>query len=143
MDDIFDFSEPFDFYPIKITLNSGIETQLKGFHLSMTYGGVMEGAPGKELNELTIEMIQGSKKFGDRKLFLSQVGELDLDKPLPYFSCFAWLSSYGPANDIYADGSEMVIHWFENSIQDRPIAQIIEEAVKNLNWEKEADDFWY
>lgn len=143
----FDFDDPQnynDFYPIKITLDSGIQLKLKGFHLAFTYGGLIEGDPLQEtVLEFIKEEIRVPKNWGERKLFSVAAKEDGLNTLLPLFSCYARLTSEAPAQDPYADGSELVIHWFENSIQDRPIAQIIEEAIKELDWKKEADDFWY
>ncbi|MCS5488866.1 hypothetical protein [Algoriphagus limi] len=141
--DDFNFQEPLDFHPIKIKLNSGIVTILNGFDLSFTYGGVMEGAPGEFLNQIIMEDIKEFKKWGERKMYCISPSPEDYQKVLPFFCCFAWLHSYSTAQDQTADGSELVIQWFEKSIDEKPIPQLIENAVKGIDWSKEAEDFWF
>lgn len=142
--DFDDNKEDYNFHPVQVTLDSGLELTLKGFHLAFTYGGLMEGNPLKEsVFEFIQDEIRVPKNWGDRKLFSISAKEDGINSLLPLFSCYAYLTSDIPAGDPFADGSELVVHWFEDSIQDRSIPQIIEEAVKDLDWKNEADDFLY
>ncbi|WP_100629745.1 hypothetical protein [Algoriphagus formosus] len=142
--DFDDNKEDYNFHPVQVTLNSGLELTLKGFHLTFTYGGLIEGNPLQgSVIEFIKEEIRVPKNWGERKLFSIPAKEDGLNTLLPLFSCYAYLTSDIPAGDSFADGSELVVHWFEKSIQDRPITLVIEEAVKDLNWKNEADDFLY
>lgn len=141
--DIFGSNEPYDFHPIKITLSSEIETQLDGFHLSMTYGGVLEGRPDFDFNRSIIQGIKRFNGFGERKMLMYRADQINLNQHLPYFSCFAMLYSYTVCKDQFAHGSELLIHWFEDSVQSKPINQIIEEAVKEIDWIEHAEDFYF
>lgn len=137
------FGEVYDFHPLKIKLDSGIETQLDGFHLSFTYGGVMDFGSFEDINQDIIKGIQMKRVFGDRKMYYIPLDPKDYMAMLPLFSCFAWLSSFEPTQDPNDHGSALVIQWFEKSMDNRPLQQIIQEAVKKVDWNKEAEGFMF
>lgn len=139
----FSTQEPFDFHPIKIKLQNGGQAHLNGFHLSFTYGGLMEGIPGEEVNQMIIEEIKKSKIWGQRKIYSISPNKEDFLKTLPLFSCFAWLTSYEFAKNPYADGSELVLHWFEKSMEGKSVQEIIQNAVEQVEWENEAEDIFF
>lgn len=137
------FSEPFDPHPIKVKLNNGKYANLESFHLSFTYAGLMEGAPGKETNQIIIDEIRDFKVWGKRKVYSISPREEDLEEALPLFSCFAWISSFAPVKDPLSDGSELVMHWFEKSMEGKSIQQMIQSVIDQIDWENEAEDYLF
>jgi hypothetical protein len=141
--DSLDSAEIDDYNPIKIKLESGIETILDGFHLDFTYGGVMEGRP-EGFNQSILERLDKYTGFGPRrKLYCIPPDPKDVRPTLPLFLCYARLYSWEPSEDPNDHGTELVIQWFEKSIDDRPLPQLIEEAVKEIDWKKEAVGFMF
>lgn len=141
-EDLF-YQEPLDVYPVKIKLQKGGDANLSGFHLSFTYGGLMEGAPGKETNQIIIDEIRDFKVWGKRKVYSISPREEDLEEALPLFSCFAWISSFAPVKDPLSDGSELVMHWFEKSMEGKSIQQMIQSVIDQIDWENEAEDYLF
>ncbi|SFO60373.1 hypothetical protein SAMN04488519_10914 [Algoriphagus ornithinivorans] len=137
------FPEPFDPHPIKVKLNNGKYANLESFHLSFTYAGLLEGTPGKETNQIIIDEIREFKVWGKRKIYSTVPREEDLKEILPLFSYFAWISSFATAKDPLSDGSELIIHRFEKSMEGKSIQLMIQSVVDQIDWENEAEDYLF
>lgn len=137
------YPEPLDFHPTKIKLQNGGQAHLNGFHLSFTYGGLMEGISSEEVNQMIIGQIKEFKIWCQRKIYSISPNKVDFLKTSPLFSCFVWLSSYEFAKDPFADGSELVIHWFEKSMDGKSIQQMIQSVIDQIDWENEAEDYLF
>lgn len=61
---------------------------------------------------------------------------------LPPWLCLAWLTCLEPVNPEFM-GSELVVIWFTHDVSSMPIGDLVEAAVKGLDWESLAADFDY
>ena len=133
-----------DLFPIKFQLDSGIEVRLDRFHLKLTYGSLLEGNPHDELiSEYIIEGLEEFSGFGDgKKIYMIPLKKGDKKAPLPPFSCFAELTSFTATKDFEASGSRLIVHWFETSFSKKLLSEIIYQAVRKIDWNKESYDFY-
>lgn len=130
---------------VSIQLNCGRCATIEGFHISTTYGGLLEGSPTSELN---LEIIEHAKKSpseywgSDRATYLTPPTRSQHinSEYLPPYVCTAWLTSPTPIDSNFM-GSELVFIWFVHDAYSKPPSELLCDAVKHLNWEAVAKDF--
>ena len=121
--------------------------RIGSYHLSKTYGGLLEGKPGPEVNR---EMVQDFTQSLDRawgcraKLVIwpkGGEGSLPADE-LPAWICAAWATSDVLLNE-GDHGSELVVIWFEASMASIDLEQLAMRVLCSIDWQKHATGFCY
>lgn len=113
---------------------------LKGFKISKTYGGMLEGIPNKEINSEIIHNAMNLKDWGERKTLLIKPDENEVEKMLKYFLFKAWIVSYDSEK---FDGKELVLIWFDDLNPDVSIKDMIETQLTEKIWHKHATGFYF
>lgn len=131
--------------PSRITfaLSSGRAVSASSFHVSETYGSLLEGRPTQAINDRII----------DQKLKAAQVRQLD--KPfliapetvvdnrgglrLPVLCCSAELMSSSIEGRM--DGSYLAVVWFAAPFFGEPLASFIERSLRDIPWDTVARDY--
>lgn len=127
-----------------VTLDNGKKVYIDSFHSGITYSGWIIGNPyHTEANEYEIESIRrtAEKVWGQRATHVIRPqchSDPEGEKALPAYKCAVWLLG-PPKGD--ACGSQLVVIFFTDSLYDRPLEQVIEEAVHDIEWEKLAEDY--
>jgi hypothetical protein len=101
-------------------------------YTTRTYGGCLEGAAPKAL--IIKRMIDDITKMWGKRAMLVREPEGDGEQ-LPPWVHAVWLNGSGMSPD--ADGSELVVVWFDNNKPDSS------GIVDKDEWVKHAADFWY
>ena len=127
---------------IKVKLNCGRYVKVEGFEFGYTYGGLLAGAPNEILNKQIFDMTTYSSNWGSRKLLKIQPDNDDFKNRLKPTYYIVWLSSNEPINREY-HGSELVVIWFGDLPNGKPIESIIQVGIENIDWNKNAHDFEY
>ena len=131
--------------PSRITfvLSSGRAVSASSFHVSETYGSLLEGRPNEAINRRIIE----------QKLKAAQVRELDnpfLISPeittdnrgglrLPVLCCSAELTSSSIGGRM--DGSYLAVVWFVAPFFGEPLASFVERSLRDIPWDTVARDY--
>lgn len=117
---------------------------LDGFHLAVTYGTLLEGTPDMESNQKIVKNAEVAleKICGKRKTHVIQPSLQELQTQLPEMAYHAWLTGNSVKNE-NCDGAGLVWVWFGNEEPDKSIKQIIEEQIRELDWENLAQNFFY
>ena len=127
-------------------LDCGVRVDMRGFNVSTTYGGLLEGSPNRDLNKLLVARarVEMQPLWGERTTHLIQPAIIeDARYPcLPSYYLSVWLIS---DEEILGSscGSELVVVWFRGKFDDLPLSAVIAEAVKDLPWKSLASDFDY
>ncbi|MCD9014397.1 hypothetical protein [Parachryseolinea silvisoli] len=127
---------------IDIELESGRRVTVDGFVYGRTYGGLLEGRPNRNVNKRILERQKCPSEWGSRKVLVIQPLDRDLENFLPPSIYKVWLNSNDPINSVFM-GSELVIIWFDETPGERSIKDIIEKRVREVDWDKNAQDFDY
>jgi len=145
--------------PCKVVLGSGRSVTLVAIHQEMTYRGLVEAVPGRELNDGCIRgAIQEAGRLcmpgaspllvpPARRDYHRRPGDMDKrnavsGKPvefLPSITCIGIFDDALPAHDANKDYSELTVVWF----QDRyvfPIDETVVSQIRALDWDKLATD---
>jgi hypothetical protein len=125
-----------------IQLHSGKNVQVDSFNFSYTYADLLEGEPDEEYNEEIFEDAYYPSSWGSRKLLKIQPSSEEFETRLKPCMYSVYLVSNDPIVESN-DGSELVVLWFGENPNDRPIKDIIETGVKEIDWEKNAQDIEY
>lgn len=117
---------------------SNTELNLKGFKISETYGGVIEGVPNKEINTEIILSAKKHKEWGERKTLVIKPDKNEVENKLKYYLFKAWIVSY---ETMKFDGKQLVLVWFDEFNPDASIKSIIETHLTEKRWNKHAEGF--
>jgi hypothetical protein len=143
-----------------IELNSGVSITLKSLTQRMTYAGLLAGIPTSQLNHKLIQGVlensgrtsgmTGNKPFlvqPRRRDFLRQPGDMDSSRSdgrtaewLPMITCIGEFHSSAPASNPDMDASSLTIVWFQDEYAV-PIAEVVMDSIKCIDWNSHADDF--
>lgn len=126
----------------EFTIDDGTEVRSSHFSFSATYSGLLEGDPSKSdwINRNILSRLHCPSDWGTRKTFLVQ--PKIHNGLLPDCIYFCWLDSRS-AIDPEMHGSELVVIWLGDVPGERPIASIIYEGIRGVNWKQQAEDFQY
>jgi len=148
--------------PCKLTLDSGRSVTMVAMHQEMTYRGLVEGIPRRELNDDCIrDAIQHARRLclpgaspvlipPARRDYHRRPGDMDerhaaAGEPvefLPSITCTGVFDDALPAQDGNKDYSELTVVWY----QDRyafPISKTVVSQIRALDWKKLATDADY
>jgi hypothetical protein len=128
-----------------LKLDCGRDVALDEFCFSRTYSGLMVGAPDQETND---EIIERAKRrmdpvWGTCKTHVIPpvINISDPAHPhLPPVLWRAWFFCTEPIDKRFM-ASELVVVWFTEECYDRPIAEVVFEAIHALPWDELAQDF--
>lgn len=126
-----------------IKIKGGHELIIKGIQIMETYGKILVGEPTLEDNIRIYDRLDVPANWYVRKcVFSTKSFDLDKKKFLPY-TLYIWLESHKSVNDPENefDGSELVIIGTVKSIINFSVSELIEEVVKDFDWEKYAFNF--
>ena len=126
---------------IQITLQDGTLVNVQSFNFKPTYLSLLEGKPSKEVNEFILEEISQPGHWGKRKALFIEPTQDEVNTKLKQASYCVQLVCHKPFND-YA-GSRLVVIWMDDSPGERTIPAIIEQGIKDIHWENEAEGFNY
>jgi hypothetical protein len=127
---------------IFIKLDCGRTVYLSNFHYTRTYGGLLDGQPDKRLHSRILEDARGDGTQG-KHLIPPEVDESDPDHPrLPSTQLTAHLTCLDPIDENYM-ASDLTVVWFMNdeTFEARPVADVIAESVRGIDWNLLARDF--
>lgn len=123
-----------------IRLASGLEVSVISIEMSGTYSGVLEGAPGKDLNnELLRDVLELD---GEEGYYIKMPSEEQIASRLPKCKLEVHLESYFTA----PDGSEFSLVraiWFEDIDKNRTLKEILQTALQDLDWVKHCKGFYF
>lgn len=126
-----------------------IDYRIDSLYVTRTYGGCLEGAPPAEaMIESAKNHIQ--KMWGKRSTLIIEPALKEIPvrrspaldefpKMLPQYQHAVWVNSFAPISKD-ADGSELVIIWWDDNIGS---TDNIHSIMENVEWNKHAADFWY
>lgn len=123
-----------------IKIKGGYELIIKGIQIRMTYDEILVGAPELEDNIRIYDRLDVPANWYVRKCVYSMKSfNLDKKKFLPY-TVYVWVSSHKSVNDPKKqfDGSELVIIGTIDSINNFSVQELIEDVLKDFDWEKYA-----
>lgn len=123
---------------LEFNLSSGRKVKLDGFYFGITYGGLLEGIVDDELNREFFKELSYPRNWGNRRSLKIAPTEVEFSSILKPYYCAAWLSSHEIKE---GDGSELVVIWLTERI-DLPILELIQDGVKDFEWDQEAEDCW-
>lgn len=128
---------------MEVTLKSGKKVKVDAFNLGFTYSGLLEGNPNKRINlNIYDRTTYPEEIWGSRKSVKIRPRGEDFENWLKPAHYSAWLHSNQPINPKF-HGSELVVIWFGEMPDGRPIEDIIQKGVENIVWENHAQDFEY
>ena len=123
-----------------IKLKSGHELTIRGIQILQTYSDILVGEPELEDNIRIYANLDVPANWNTRKCVFSMKSfDLDKKKFLPY-TVYVWLESHKSVNDPKNefDGSELVIIGTIDSINNFCVKELIEDVLKDFDWEKYA-----
>jgi hypothetical protein len=126
------------------TLDSGHQVSVRSFYFKDTYLTVLLG-PNREQNKLIVKNALDRVKelWGNRKIHLIQpeTDNIDLQRPLlPPVEITAWIECHTSSEPEF-DGSELVVIWYRDNIENEPLYDIIYEGIKSIPWAEIAEDY--
>ena len=119
------------------------EITIERFHFSYTYTGLIIGSPNKVINEKIISDYESSLNVGNRKsVFVLKDEDYITDEVLKPIIYSAWLDS-DSINDKenQYDGSWIVVSWFGEIQIEKSIRDIIEDGLKDFDYDKFAVNY--
>lgn len=133
----------------ELALASGSIARLGDFHVRRTYADLLEGTPDAEYNNkiMTRASIAMEKIWGKRKTHLIApeiriITEAGRTFPrLPELTYYAWLTS-DPIESPWC-ASELVVIWFGPYDLENSVPALVQRAIRDLPWERLAQDFDY
>lgn len=127
---------------ISFQLNSGREVSLVSFSFTFTYGGLLVGAPNEERNREKILKAKYPSEWGTRNFLVIQPSENEIKTQLKPICYCAWLESDSiNSTDDTSDGSNLIVIWYGDSPDQKTINDILVSDLKNLDWDKHAENF--
>lgn len=126
-----------------IKLNCGHEVEVIAIDIRRTYGEILDGSPSFEDNFHVYENLKAPEHWGKRKtVYNKESFSLDLELFKPY-TIYIWLSSHKSVNDPKNkfDGSEVVVVWTIDDMLSFSINSLIEDGIKDFDWENCAENF--
>lgn len=126
-----------------IKLNSGHELTIKGIQIKATYDEILVGEPSLEDNVRIYNRLDVPSDWYLRKCVFSKKSfNLDKKRFEPY-TLWVWVESNKSVNDPKKkfDGSELVIIGTVDSMIDFSVKELVEDVIKDFDWEKYASNF--
>ena len=126
-----------------IKLNSGHELTIKGIQIKATYNEILVGEPSLEDNVRIYNRLDVPSDWYLRKCVFSKKSfNLDKKRFEPY-TLWVWVESNKSVNDPKKkfDGSELVIIGTVDSMIDFSVKKLVEDVIKDFDWEKYASNF--
>jgi hypothetical protein len=123
---------------MEININ-GRTYNIRNFYFDYTYSTLLAGSPNREINEDILTRIK--KPYGSWAFKMHQlpITEEQMNGVLPKCYFFSDISS-DPINPDFCE-SGITLFWLGNAPGDRNISEMVENALKQVNWKKEAMDF--
>lgn len=132
---------------IFINLKCGRSIYISDFHYSRTYGGLLEGRPNEEYNNIIIAraLSRMEKIWGKRKTHLipPKIDSTDPKHPtLPTTELTAWITCNQPVDANYM-GSSLILVWYidDKVFELSSIRDITSVALNAITWNDLAEDF--
>lgn len=127
---------------ISFQLNSGKEVSLVSFSFTYTYGGLLVGSPDEERNRKKVLSAKYPSEWGSRNFLVVQPSEHEIKTQLKPICYCAWLESESiNSTEDTADGSNLIVIWYGDSLDQKTINDILVSDLKNVNWDKHAENF--
>jgi hypothetical protein len=125
---------------MQLTLPNELELRVQSIDFSYTYEGLLVGAPNFARNHGRVNDIldQARKMFTHLPVFLLSPRLTDPDR-LPSTCWIVRLS--GPPRKADADRAGLVVVWFTDYDDTRPLRGQMEEAFRDLSWDPLAKDW--
>ena len=123
-------------------LNCGTKVEVNRFQLGYTYSSLVEGQANEEVNKEIFEWLDYPSNWAKRKYLKQDPGKEAFQNQLPPAHYSVWLFCNRPLNE-QADASDLIFTWLGETPQKRSIKEIIKEGIKELDWQKQAGDFYY
>ena len=125
-----------------IKLNSGYELTLKGIQIKTTYDEILVGEPSLEDNVRIYNRLDVPSDWYLRKCVFSKKSfNLDKKRFEPY-TLWVWVESNKSVNDPKNkfDSSQLVIIGTVDSMIDFSVKELVEDVIKDFDWEKYASN---
>lgn len=132
-----------------------VSIYLDTLHQTRTYAGLLEGVPTQEMNQRLLQdaIRTATVMFKPAPPFLIPAVQTPIDMgsgrkypfgtpmALPPIRCIATFNSYFPTREGEgADASTMTLIWYQQEFA-MPIDPKVREAIRAIDWLKEATDF--
>lgn len=125
-----------------IVLNNK-KVYIESFYYDETYAGVLLGKRGRDLNEEVFGRVSHPvSQWGKRKCIKIIPSDEDFNNRLKPFQFSVWLV-LDTNNPTLGDGRELIVTWLGYSPLKKRLEDVIQDGIKNINWEKEAEYFGY
>lgn len=135
-----------------ITTGNGRALDLQWIRQHRVYEGLLEGLPTEAMNRRHIEHVLQQAKSAEgaphliepiqRPIPYDGVYPFGMPMALPEVAVIAHFRSLAPARDAHADGSSLVVVWFQDAFA-LPIAPEVVARLMELPWEALAHDWEY
>ena len=114
--------------------------------MMLTYLCMIDGLPWKGHIQRQIESVEQyvSKKWGGpiTKLIKPKIyDEHSASAILPGLTLMAQVSS-NVSRHSEEDGTWLKLVWFADNADEKPITDLVSEALQHVDWKSEADSFW-
>lgn len=127
---------------ISFQLNSGREVSLVSFSFNYTNDGLIVGSPNEERNRENVQKAKYPSEWGTRNFLVIQPSENEIKTQLKPICYCAWLESDSiNSTDDTSDGSNLIVIWYGDSPDQKTINDILVSDLKNLDWDKHAENF--
>jgi hypothetical protein len=124
---------------IEFELNDGRVVTVDSIKLSMTYAGFLLIDTIANANKIVIEKnLECPKDWGKRKLLKILPKENEIVQQFRT-TIYVWLNSKPMNQD--SDGSELACVWLDNFDDSIPLSKFIENKLKDIDWENNAEDY--
>jgi len=117
-----------------LTIANDLEVRVTDMTYSWTYAGLLVGHPNYATNhDLVTKVLARAKEMYSHLPVILLPPVLTDPNLLPPTCWIVRLS--GPARKPEDDGAALVVVWFTEHDQTRPLAEQMEAAMHNLNWD--------
>lgn len=126
-----------------VKLDCGHEVEVIAIDVRRTYGELLIGSPNFEDNFYVYESLKAPEEWGKRKTVMNMESfNLSL-KHFKKYTIYLWLSSKKSIDDPEHkfDGSEVVVVWTIDDLFSFSINSLIEEGIKEFDWEGYAENY--
>lgn len=123
-----------------IKMKGGHELTIRGIQIQLTYEEILAGEPTLEDNIRIYDSLDVPVNWYVKKCVFSKKSfDLDKKKFLPY-TVYVWLESHKSVNDPknQFDMSELVVIGTIESITNFSVQELIDDVIKDFDWEKYA-----
>lgn len=125
---------------MKLTLPNELELRVQSFDFHYTYEGLLVGRPNFASNHGRVnEILKRARDMYNHLPVILLSPKLKDPDILPSTCWIVQLS--GPPRKADADGAGMVVVWFTDYDDTRPLRGQMEEAFRDLNWDFQAKDW--